>query len=194
MWLICHSYTRPLQESLHDSGYDEKSGSRLVHHLHGSSVGNNSVEKENASPVSALSTATPSSGGVRRGGGARKSLASNWPPSSSSSSSSASALASASSASANNFHPHPPSRHQSSSSSSVLTNPETPSKSLLGAADGGDSSLLFSPPAILKDGVGTLTPPDESKHAGGSGQKRAEGQDPVGGGEKEGSPPKSKVV
>ena len=67
----------------------------------------------------------------RKRPGARKSLASNWLPSGADMSLAASTSL----------------QKQHHDNSNNLTNPETPSKSLLGS----DNSLLFSPPSILKE-------------------------------------------
>ena len=113
----------------------------------------------------------------------------------------------------------PQQHHQSlcrvSAAETSLTNPETPSKSLLGT----DTSLLFSPPSILKDTLGGTTAGSSSGSETGSrngseekrqysgsgvdtdesGRRRRElsgsstgGDGSNGGGN--GSPPKSKVI
>lgn len=166
-----------IQESLHDSGYDDKSRAFST------------LDKENSSPNKK----------------ARKSLtaAVNW-----SSHQSSSSL---------QQHQHHQSLCRVSAAETSLTNPETPSKSLLGT----DTSLLFSPPSILKDTLGGTTAGSSSGSETGSrngseekrqysvggsgvdsdenGRRRRElsgsssgGDGNNGGGN--GSPPKSKVI
>ncbi len=151
-------------DTFQDSGYVDRS-SRIQSRTRGD-------QKENASPPF---SSTPTGSGRRVT--ARKSLASNW---SNSDGNAATATVFQTQQQQQQYHP----------SNSLLSNPETPSKSLLGAEDGGDSSsLLISPPAILKGGVGTLTPPDEVKRSRGGGRCHETNEE----GDKN-TPPKSKVL